>query len=284
MFKLFTFTYYIRYFIEIYLILMLGSLNELYFSDFGNIGKIISYVTSIILILLLLGILLISYISAKKAADINFDAKKTYFSEFTMGTKEKFTSKINNFLYLLKILFSVAWIVFSISCNNFLRILIFCIIQLIFALIKTVVRPFEEIKENIIEILNDWIYFCICSIILVHYDSKDWGIFEGTVVTIMTLNSIIIMVIHIIFMVYSGILYLRKKRKQNKILIDTTNLQIKSPHSSKNENNVTQEIKMLSFGTNLNISNDDQMRKTSKYSPNSIDCHEVIVEPIQALE
>ena len=241
-FRILTFTYYIRFLIEAFLILSLGSLNEIYNWDFGSIDKVISYFISAVVILLLLSFLGFAISLSKKAAAKDFDPKESYFSEVTTGTKNGLFSRLIVFFHLWRLLCSVSWIIFSNYFSIFIRIFIYCLIQIIFSLIKTLIRPYEETKDNIIEIMNDWLYWSLWTVVLFHYNSDTWKNWVSTaVIMMMTLNSVLIMFVQLASLIILTINYMQRKKK-TKIVNDTTQVNI----NDKSQSQINQK-KILSF-------------------------------------
>jgi hypothetical protein len=200
-FMLLTFTLYIRMMIESYIILLLSSASEVYNMRFDSYKSVLSFMISVLIIVVQLLLLFASYIVARRAAKNDYEPKHTFLSEIVTGTKEKFGGRMMLFLHLLRIFISVTWIVCSKELPIFFISGVFTIIQVCFACFKTYLRPFEEIKENIIEILNDWIYVFACLMIWGHY-SSDWSYkSQNTLMGVMAANSFLITIILFVFLI-----------------------------------------------------------------------------------
>jgi cobalamin biosynthesis protein CobD/CbiB len=62
-------------------------------------------------------------------------------------------------MFILRRLLSVGCIILLSALPLMAKVPIYCLIQLVFLVYTIKVRPFEDIKDNIIEILNDSGYF-----------------------------------------------------------------------------------------------------------------------------
>lgn len=106
-----TFSFYVRYIIEAYIILVLGSVNEIYLMKFETAKNSISFVISVIIVGILLFLLALSYFVGKNAAKEDFDKEKTNFGEIIEGTKTNKLGRLGMFVHLLRIISSVLWII-----------------------------------------------------------------------------------------------------------------------------------------------------------------------------
>jgi len=79
LFRLLTFTYYVRYLIEGFMILLLGSVREIYNSDLSTTHEQLSYIISILIILASYSFIIFSWILGKKASSPDFEEKIIYF-------------------------------------------------------------------------------------------------------------------------------------------------------------------------------------------------------------
>lgn len=196
---MFTFTMYIRTVVEAYMILLLGSLHELYEIDFSGTDKILSFSISIISIILLISVCTMTFFVARKSMKEEVDSKKSYFYEVVKDTKPGRVPRLKIFVLLLRIILSVGWIVLSQSVPLIGRIVGYCCIQLLFAIEKTFVRPFEEITDNLIEVLNDWIYLGVCISLFFLRKFEDWSTKATFVImVVLTANGLIIAIIKLI--------------------------------------------------------------------------------------
>jgi hypothetical protein len=117
-----TFTFYVRYIIEAYIILVLGSVDEIYQMNFGSAKSAISFVISVLIVGVLIFLLVWAFFMGKKASKEDFDMEKTNFGEIVEGTKNNKLGRLGMFAHLLRILISVVWIVCAQSCSTFTRI------------------------------------------------------------------------------------------------------------------------------------------------------------------
>ena len=97
----------------------------------------------------------------------------------------------------------------------FLKMTFFTLIQFLSLSYSTIVRPFESCKDNIIEIMNDLIFF-VFSMTLTICDEiyPEWV--ESSLVIVLSINSMLISVVQIIDFLFQLFQRLRKCLKKRK--------------------------------------------------------------------
>ncbi|CAI2381711.1 unnamed protein product [Moneuplotes crassus] len=281
LFKLLTLNFYIRYLVEAFLILNLASSNEVYLSDFSSTGKVLSYCLSLVIVILLAFTMVLAYIISRRAAQDKINLETTYFSEIVDGTKETFWARFATFFHLLRIFCSVTWIVMSVSFGAVARATVYCLIQFAFVCIKVAIRFYEEPKDNIIEVLDDLIYLGLCIVIVVQANEDNWNeSLSNIVITVMTLNTLLILVINIFVMVVTLLSYCKTKQRA-RISQDTTiqdkNKRVRS--SSSKIDDTPRKSKISKPGTAINVFEEEKYEGTSRnyasdLTPNEINISE----------
>lgn len=157
-FMFFTLTIYIRLIFQGYIIVLLSVLTELYTANFSNSMHILSYCISLLLLAGLITVLILSFVFGLKSKNSLFISDSSYFKEFLEGAKQTKYGKQLNFILLLRAMLSVAWIVFLQDTPDYVRIIGYVTIQVAFCTLKLIIRPYEALKDNISEFINDMFY------------------------------------------------------------------------------------------------------------------------------
>ena len=157
-YKMITFTVYIRLLLEAFLFLYLSSIFEVYNLNFKTAAKIISYIFSIFLLIALLMIMASVVILWIISRNDVFNIEISMFRELFEGIKEGKYPRLFQTVFLTRRMLSATWIVLSMNAIIDVRIVIFSIIQFASLVFLIIIRPFKELQENIIEIINDSVY------------------------------------------------------------------------------------------------------------------------------
>ena len=198
-FMFFTLSIYLRTIFEAFLGILLSSLNEFYAHDFRSAGRIVSFWISVIVVLLLILFWISTFIIAKNASKPNYDPEATYLHEVVEGTKENFRSRLLFFTTIAKIILSVSIVIFGQNMGMYARISIYVFIQIIFMIITLVVRHYEAVSDNIIQILNDSIYITAWISLFRYNKDTNWANgFVTAFLAVITVNGLIITLIQLI--------------------------------------------------------------------------------------
>ena len=195
-FQFFAFSLYIRVMFEANVFLLLSSLSELYQWDTSNSSKIISLFFAFIggwICLNFISLSMINYSMHKDTKNMdNYIPMKEFFS----GINDKRMSRLYPTILLLRRLLFVGWLIFGGTLNNFTLVCPMIVIQLAYLVNLTIVRPYKQVRDNIIEVTNEWFYFVLVSL-LSHFNSKDrWiNVIENIYFGIILSNSMSIILI-----------------------------------------------------------------------------------------
>ena len=219
-FMLLTFTVYLRTIIEAYMVVFLSIINEFYVHDLSSGSKIISFWISVIVFNLLILFWVSTFYISKNSTNINYNMEESYFSEVVEGTKSKIACRLLIFVSITKIMLSVLWVILTQSLAMMIRISLFVAIQSIFFIFTVFIRQFEKTSDNIIQILNDFVYLFACIALFRYNTESNWG--NGYITSffaIITANGLVVTLIQLTVFIFE----LRKlpccKRKINQIKI-----------------------------------------------------------------
>ena len=186
-----TFNVYIRITIEIFLLMIVSSINELYLaSQLDNSKKIASYWMNF-LIILFWGAFFGIWVWLWSNSHRDNKYQKYYLKEFFLGTKNNKRSKFYTTMFLSKRIILVSLVILLERMPMILKVIIFILIQLWSWVTIIYLRPFKDVKNNIIEILNE-VYFLLCSSVMIHFNKKSkWSSWQTTLYINILLSNII---------------------------------------------------------------------------------------------
>jgi hypothetical protein len=215
LFNIMTFSLYVILIIESYLIVWLSTISELKEFDYSTGFKLFSLVLAFTFALGLLTVVIIAVIQIIKARPVYNPKKQWYFRELFNALKNNSPSRLFKLIFMIiRICFVLIIVLFS-SWPVIVKVILFSSVQLISTMYTSAFRPFENIKDSVAEICNQFI-FLIASSLLIHFDTKgEWNskITTFYVYLIMTGPMIgsIISFIDIIFKIIKKIKNCRKR-------------------------------------------------------------------------
>ena len=161
-------------------------------------------------------------------------------------------------MFMARRIISVAWVILSAGLPKLARIILYAFIQFMTTGYTIFARPLEASRDNIIEIMNDVLYFLFwCS--LIYFNEEDrWNYTVSMIYTsVFTFNSLAIAGVQTGYLIKNLVKYLKKKLKKShdKVIPD-------SDYAASNVNqsviNATQ-IKTVSDQSVIEKSNHDVM-------------------------
>ena len=190
-----TFGFYIRTLLETQQFLLISAINEIYQFNTNGTLRIISLTFAIIVVYTYIFMFsLVFYLSFSSYKMIEKEHNK--LGEFFAGLKlhKKFRLYIL-FLILRRTMFVVVLIVL-VTFTSTTVIWILASLQLIYLTILLYLRPFEEVKGNLIEIINEiYILFLISPLIFLSTESKWVGPIQSIYIWTLSSNSMIVFLV-----------------------------------------------------------------------------------------
>ena len=193
--EILTYGYYIRYSLQMYQFLIVSSMYELYTSDTSQNLKALSFLFALILFSLWIVLIITAgYLSLSSYEVIEGQHNK--IGELFSGLKMQKTKKLYVPLMLFRRSIFVVLLISLITIPSQILIGLLLFIQLMYAAYIIIVRPFKEVKNNIIECINE-IYFSILLGVLIILNEKDnWS--SGITITyvyFISSNTIVILIV-----------------------------------------------------------------------------------------
>ena len=124
-----------------------------------------------------------------------------YFSQLYDGLKPKFVSRSYSIIMLIRRIIFIYIALFS-QIDALYTVLILFIIQFLYLTTMIVLRSYEEIKDNLIDIINETVYI-VCISLLFHYNkaSRWTKAVESAFIYLLLSSTFVAMIIVIIFLV-----------------------------------------------------------------------------------
>ena len=210
----FHFTVYLRLLIESSMYIFISSMLEV--SQFDNIADNKASYSLAIIVFILTFMFLIIPIHYFKYWDKGI-IETRYLAEIYDGFKDTHASKLYMFVFLLKRFLMACVIVFLRNANVWLRCILFTIIQLFVLLYLIIIRPFDWVKNNLIEPINEATCLILSIVITIHNDESKWfdGL-DGYLIYFLVLVGVVITAIINIEMIVSWIQNYRERKAKKR--------------------------------------------------------------------
>lgn len=195
---LFTFIIYVRVFLEAYQILLITSLSELVRADFTGIVSVASFVSSLVILAFWLTLCFFSFymfFSTQKSFDSDIYYK---LGEFLAGIKNNKYCRLYSFISLIRRTLMVSWLIIFNYLESFILSYGLLGIQIIYFCIIIILRPFDRVENNLIEIINEIILMIMISFLVIFNMESEWtSLPTNSFLYIILANSMIITVVMI---------------------------------------------------------------------------------------
>ena len=163
---------YIRFIILMNLYILLSAAYEINYFKSSSWRAVSLLFTIWIIIWLILLIALIFYLSSTTRADqVNYEHPS---EEFFRGIKRRNEERFYVFVQFMRRIYFAILLVFYPYSNSWLLILMLIIFQLMYILFLIYLHPYEETKGNIIEIINESVFFCLLFSHFFITSENDW--------------------------------------------------------------------------------------------------------------
>ena len=191
-YRLFYLSYFIRNFLQISQFILISSIYEVQDCNTSDSYRLISFAFSILMILtFVLVVWLILYLIFSSYEIVRKSHNK--LEEFFRGVQHTKKHRFYIILLLLRRITFIALLVIITWIHSRVLVIFLSIIQTIYTIQLSYVRPFQETKENFIEILNE-VYFSFLIIFLAFTNTEDewnsvktsiymWVLVSNTLVT-----------------------------------------------------------------------------------------------------
>ena len=216
----FAFTLYVRITIEAFYFVFLTALSEIA-ENTDNVKDATSYTFAIILIgisVVFMVFLMWHYCKYSKTDDFGEEGRLT---EAYDGFKAKPLCQLYYFIFCSRRVLNAIIVVSLRTANIYARLVLFNFIQVLALLYAVVIRPFDTVTDNIMEVLNETLFTTFCITISILKDESDWTTSRSNLaLSIIMINGLLIaliMAIAFIIEVTGAVRTWLKNRKKSKI-------------------------------------------------------------------
>ena len=205
LFELFTFSIYIRFFIQVFTITLLSSFSEIYELRIYNRVEIISYIINFFIFISIFVFYGLWIMQIKKAHPVFNPKRQFYFVEFFAGLKNKTSSRIYPAIFLGQRILSWMVVIMLSKINLTAKIVTITAIQASTMIYLLVARPYLLFKDLISECLSQLVV-TLFSGLLIFYSTEDkWSsitnwMFIG-IIMVSSLISTLVSLIDLIVMI-----------------------------------------------------------------------------------
>ena len=197
--KVMTFSVYIRMLLESVLLFSTSTTQELYLIKPPSAPRTISFWFALLLFLFLWWTSIFVLVFHSKSTEVTFNDRMYWIREIYKAFKQNRTSKLYFFVFIIRRLTLTCWISFGQSLPKLVRIIIFWLLQIPSLPYIIYWRPYLKTKENICEILNEFIYSFLCIFLIFANSESRWtNTLAFIIISILIANSLWIIVIFFI--------------------------------------------------------------------------------------
>ena len=207
-FKQFHASIYIRTLLESWVFGIMVAMSEAYRVDQSHL---ISWGISLIYIVLVISWLvsLFFYSVMKKAAD-----RSMLVNELFEGFKNGVAWQLYYTIFLLRRLLIGTIMIIWRESNIYIKLGVFGTVQFTSFLYLVILRPFEGVQDNILDVCNDFIYIITFVLVTSIQDEKlrDYK-HEEILPYLVVANCVLVLIINVVFLAFNLIAKCRKKKK-----------------------------------------------------------------------
>ena len=171
-YKLLSFSYYIRVALEINQYLLICSVYEIYSFNTSQPFRVASLAFAILILILWISTLALAIYLSMSAYTVN-EGKHNKLGEFFNGLKILRKFKFYTCMLILRRTIFIVLLVTWISLASRLLIGLLVLLQLVYLAYVCYLRPFRELKDNLNEIMNE-VYFLLLLSSLVYLNEESY--------------------------------------------------------------------------------------------------------------
>ena len=196
-FNILTFGYYIRCILEMNQFILITSVYEVYSFNLSQNIRIMSFIFAILIWIACLALIaFVAYLSFSSYETV--EAKHNKLEEFFSGIKMQKKHKLYVFALLVRRALFIVLLITSQLIPSRTILIVISLLQLGYLALISFIRPFKEIKCNIIEIMNEFYFLILLSSLIYLNTESNWNNFLANVY-IFTLTSNTIATFLVIF-------------------------------------------------------------------------------------
>ena len=173
-FTILTFGYYIRTMIETYQFMLISSISEINNNNTNSTEHTSSLAFAFLILIVWISYLgcsfFLVFVSTPKV-----DNKHNKLGEFFDGLKHGIWARLYTFIFLTRRLIFIALLITLAQKCSLVIIWVISFLQLTYFVVISLIRPFEQIKDNLIEIINEVFFLYFICWLIPFKSEKDWN-------------------------------------------------------------------------------------------------------------
>ena len=174
LYRILIFGYFIRNSLEMSQFILVSSFHEIYELNTTDSYRISSFIFSIWMIIIFW--LMLSFIQYLIFSSYRYNENEhNKWEEFFRGLKQNKKSKFYLTMLLLRRLVFVSLLITWVNISSRAFIVILALIQAIYIIYLSCIRPWEAIKGNIIEIMNEFYFLFLLIFLSIINTENDWN-------------------------------------------------------------------------------------------------------------
>jgi len=182
--KYLTFTFYLRFFLQVYLLFSLASIAEIEKFNTDNGTRTRSLITAFVVILFCALLLIISFIHWLKYGFLE-ELDESKMVNLYSGLRPTRWARLFNIFFMSRRLLLSILLILLFDADKVIKIIILASIQLIYCVTITIIRPFNTKKDNMLEIINEIGYSVIAVVLIYFHKESNWEtVFEWIIWTL----------------------------------------------------------------------------------------------------
>ena len=195
LYRILTFGFFIRNTLELSQFILISSINEIYESNIEDSYRLISFVFSILMVLIfviMIGLIQYLTFSSYSLNENEHNKLEEFFRGLQFDGKHKFYTTVLLLRRLIFIVLLITWV--SISSKVLVAILSF--IQVGYVIYLSYIRPYKDLKGNVIQILNEFYFLFLIVYLIAINTENEWSILkENIYLYVLVSNSLVVFII-----------------------------------------------------------------------------------------
>ena len=195
LYRILTFGFFIRNTLELSQFILISSINEIYESNTEDSYRLISFVFSILMVVffaLMFGFVQYLTLSSYSLNENEHNKLEEFFRGLQFDGKHKFYTTV----LLLRRLVFIVLLITLVSISSRVLIAIISLIQVGYVIYLFCIRPYKNLKENLIEILNEFYFlFLIVYLIAINTENEWSTLKENIFLYVLVSNTLVIFMI-----------------------------------------------------------------------------------------
>ena len=169
-YQLFSYTIYIRLILEANQFLILSSFQELRTWNIYGTSKIISLIISFIGAIFWISLIVISFFHWNHNKDLESIDHYMPFKELFNGLKNNRKPRLYSTALLLRRWYFCIYLIMGSKLESIYLVIPLIIAQTLYLSYLVIIRPYKQVKDNVLEITNE-VYYFVMIILLSHFNS-----------------------------------------------------------------------------------------------------------------